>query len=552
MNLANLGITGLQAAQSRLQTAAHNISNAATPGYNRQSVLTQTAGAAPTAAGWIGRGVEVVSVKRAYDSFLYHQLMDSQVKGAALTTYSEQVSQVNNLFADRTAGIAPALQKFFDGIQAVASTPADGAARQELLGRASSLATQIRDANGFLDDQRQNVNTQIDTTVTQVNSHLESIRDLNRQITTARGITPGQQPNDLLDQRDQLVSKLGQLIDIQVFEQDGNINITVGNGQPVLGGDSVFPLAARPSAADPSRLAVNYTALDSSGNPMQIEIAGEFITGGQLGGLLAFRREVLDTVQNDLGRLAMGLAVAINAAHTQGDDLSGVTGTDFFSFDPPKVLNNSQNTGTVVLNVDFNLTDPNLSNALTNQDYRIDFDGTGYTVTSTPKGTAFALAGVPATFDGIAFDLASGTPVAGDSWIIQPTRHAAGSVGVVVTDPAKIAAAAVGAGVANGDNALAMAKLQTDKILGNGSVSPSESFAQIVNKVGVLTQRNTSAKEAQDALIQHNYAAQQAVSGVNLNEEYMNLQSYQEQFRAASRLIDVSATLFDTLLGISN
>lgn len=552
MNLANLGMSGLQAAQNRLQTAAHNIDNAATPGYNRQTVLTQTAGAAPTAAGWIGRGVQVVSVKRAYDGFLHHQLMDSQIKGAALTTYSEQVSQINNLFADRTAGISPALQKFFDGIQAVASTPADGAARQELLGRASSLATQIRDASGFLDNQHHNVNTQIDTTVTQANSYLESIRDLNRQITTARGITPGQLPNDLLDQRDQLVSKLGQLIDIQVFEQDGNINITVGSGQPVLGGDSVFPLAARPSAADPSRLAVNYTALDSSGNPMQIEIADELITGGQLGGLLTFRREVLDTVQNDLGRLAMGLAVAINAAHKQGDDLSGVAGTDFFSFDPPRVLNNSQNTGTAVLNVGFDLADPNLSNALTNQDYRIDFDGTNYTVTSTPKGGTFALASVPAPFDGITFALASGTPVAGDSWIIQPTRHAASSLEVTVTDPAKIAAAAVGAGVANGDNALAMAKLQTDKILGNGSVSPGESFSQIVNKVGVLTQQNTSAQKAQDALIQHNYAAQQAVSGVNLNEEYMNLQRYQEQFRAASRLIDVSATLFDTLLGLGN
>jgi flagellar hook-associated protein 1 FlgK len=449
-------------------------------------------------------------------------------------------------------GISPALQKFFDGIQAVASAPADSAARQELLGRASSLATQIRDANGFLDDQRRNINTQINTTVIQVNSYLESIHDLNRQIMTAQATAPGQPPNDLLDQRDQLVSELGQLVDIQVFEQDSNINITVGNGQLILGGDSVFPLVARPSAADPSRLAVNYTTLDGSGNPMRVEISDELITGGQLGGLLAFRREALDTVQNDLGHLAVGLAVAINAAHKQGVDLSGVAGADFFSFDPPKVLNNSQNTGTAVPDVDFDLTDPNLSSALSNQDYRIDFDGTDYTVTPTLKGATFALAGVPATFDGITFDLASGTPAAGDSWIIQPTRHAAGSLEVAVTDPARIAAAVVGAGVANGGNALTMAKLQMSKTLGNGSMSPNESFSRIVNKVGVLTQQNATAKKAQDALIQHNYATQQAVSGVNLNEEYMNLQSYQEQFRAASHLIDVSATLFDTLLGLRN
>src|SRR5699024_1446019 len=187
MNLANLGMSGLQVAQNRLQTAAHNINNVATPGYNRQSVLTQSAGAAPTSAGWIGRGAQAVSVERAYDGFLYRQLMNSQAKGTALTTYGDQISQINNLFADRTVGISPALQKFFDGIQAVASAPADSAARQELLGRASSLATQIRDANRFFDDQRRNINTQIDTTVTQVNSYLERIHDLNRQITIARG-----------------------------------------------------------------------------------------------------------------------------------------------------------------------------------------------------------------------------------------------------------------------------------------------------------------------------------------------------------------------------
>ncbi|MDN5936395.1 MAG: flagellar hook-associated protein FlgK, partial [Nitrosospira sp.] len=493
MNLANLGMLGLQVAQNRLQTTGHNITNVSTPGYSRQTVLTQTAGAASISAGWIGRGVQTVSVRRVYDAFLHHQLMDSQVKGAALTTYGEQISQINNLFADRTTGIAPALQKFFNGIQAVASAPADIAARQELLSRASSLATQIRSADGFFDDQRRHINTQINTTVTQTNSYLESIRDLNRQITTARGVASGQPPNDLLDKRDHLVSELGKLVDIQTFEQDGNINITVGNGQLVLGGDSVFPLAARPSDANPSRLAVNYTTLDSSGNPMQVEIPDEFITGGQLGGLLAFRREVLDTVQNDLGRLAAGLAVAINAAHKQGDDMSGVAGTNFFSFDPPKVLSNRQNTGTAVLNVGFDLADPNLSKALTNQDYRIEFDGTDYTVTSIPKGATFTLASVPTTFDGITFALASGTPNPGDSWIIQPTRQAASSLEAVITDPAKIAAAAVGAEVANGDNALAMAKLQTDNILGNGSMSPSEAFSQIVNKVGVLTQQNTSA-----------------------------------------------------------
>lgn len=557
MNLANLGKAALQAAQNRLQTAGHNINNAHTEGYNRQSVLVQTAGASATGAGWIGRGVQAVTVQRAYDSFLSRQMMDSQVKGAALKTYGDQISQVNNLFADRTVGIAPAIQKFFDGIDAMATAPADSAARQELLGRSSSLATQIRNANAFLDDQRNNVNTQITTTVTQVNSYLERINDLNQQITAAKATQPGHAPNDLLDMRDQAVSELSQMIDVQVFYQDDRVNITVGNGQVVLGGNSVFPLSARPSEADPSRVAVNFTMLDSTGGKIQIEMADSSITGGKLGGLLTFRSDSLDAVQNDLGRLAMGLAVTMNDAHKAGVDLAGDPGLDYFSFGAPHVMNHERNTGTAGLDVQFNLTDPNLSNALTNQDYRVNYDGTNYTVTTIPEGTTTPLAGLPATFGGVTFDVTSGTPAAGDSWVIQPTRNAAANLEVAITDPSKIAAAGYDnagnpLGSANGDNALIMAKLRTDKVLGNGSMSVNEAFSQVINKVGVQTQQNTTAQKAQEALIEQNYSAQQAVSGVNLNEEYMNLDQYQEQFRAASRMIDVSSTLFDTLLGLRN
>lgn len=235
MNLANLGLSGLAAAQSRLQTAGHNINNADTDGYNRQTVLSATGGATPTSAGYIGRGVQAVTVQRAYDNFLSRQLMQAQTAGASLVAYGTEITQVNNLFADRTVGISPALQRFFDGVQAVASSPADGAGRQELIGRANSLVTQINDANRFLDDQRGNINTQITTVVTQVNSYIDRVRDLNSQITIARATTAEHEPNDLLDQREQLVSELGQLVDVKVTEQDGVFGFSIGNGQVILG-----------------------------------------------------------------------------------------------------------------------------------------------------------------------------------------------------------------------------------------------------------------------------------------------------------------------------
>ncbi|HEY9572914.1 MAG TPA: flagellar hook-associated protein FlgK [Pusillimonas sp.] len=545
MNLSNLGLSGLAAAQSRLQTAGHNINNAATEGYNRQSVLVETAGAAATSAGYIGRGVQAVTVQRAYDGFLFRQLVNAQTTGASIATYGTEITQINNLFADRTVGITPALQKFFDGIQAVASAPADSAARQELLGRASSLVGQINDTNAFLDSQRNNINTQVTTVVTQINSFAERIRDLNTQITTAYATASQHAPNDLLDQRDQLVSELSQLVGVNVIEQDGSFNLTVGNGQILLGGDTVFPLHAQPSADDPARVVVAYSAPGPNGTTLKIELDESRIKGGTLGGLIAYRRDALDTVQNSLGRLAVGLATAVNELHKQGEDLSGVAGSDFFTLGTVKAIPGAGNAGAAVLNID--LTD---ANQLTGQDYRVERTATGYSVTSIPNGTTTALTGTTGTVDGVTFDFTGGAPAVGDSWLVQPTRAAGANLSLAINDPAKIAASGPGTGTANGDNALAMAELQTKKILGNNAMSLNESFSQIVNKVGVLTQQNATAAKAQATLIQQNYAAQQTVSGVNLNEEYVNLDRYQEQFRAASRLIDVSSTLFDTLLSL--
>ena len=168
MNLYKTALGGLNAAQAGLATTSHKINNATTVGYNRQRVMTSTAGAQATSNGYIGRGVQVDTVVRSYDSFLYKQLVGAQGSGAQLQAQLDQVSQVNNLFADRTVGIAPGLTNFFTSMNAVASKPADPAARQDLLGKANSLATQIRSAYTEMQNQREGLNTQITSTVEQL------------------------------------------------------------------------------------------------------------------------------------------------------------------------------------------------------------------------------------------------------------------------------------------------------------------------------------------------------------------------------------------------
>lgn len=562
MNLANLGLSGLLAAQNRLQTAGHNLNNASTEGYNRQTVLSQTAGATQTAGGYLGRGVLAVTVQRSYDNFISNQLTQAQSNGAALVSYGHEITQINNLFADPTVGISPALQRFFDGMDAVASSPADGAARQELIGRSGSLVTQINETNQFLKDQSNNINTQITTVVTQINSYVERIQDLNSQITVARATTANHEPNDLLDQRDQLAAELTQLVGVKITDQEGTFSVALNNGQLLLGGNVAYPLHAQPSAADPSRTAIAYTHRVAGNATVNIELKDSGITGGKLGGLLHYRNTTLDSVQNELGRLAVGLALSVNEIHKTGQDLSGVPGGDFFDLGPVKVISgfkNDPSSAMVGASFDTNPPAPDLPtapNALTGDDYRIDFDGTAFSITRLPNGSAVSL-GNNQVIDGVRYTLPDITSIpspvaAGDSWVIQPTRDAASNLKLAITDPGQIAAAASGAGSANGDTALELAKLRTGKSLGGGTLSLNEAFSQIVNKIGVMTQQNGTAAKAQASLIQQNYAAQQALSGVNVDEELINLDRFQDQFRAASRLIDVSSTLFDTLLSLRN
>ena len=553
MNMYKLALGGLNAAQAGLATTSHNINNATTVGYNRQRVMVSTAGAQATSNGYIGRGVQVDTVERSYDSFLYKQLVGAQGSGAQLQTQYNQVSAINNLFADRTVGIAPGLTNFFTSMNAVASKPADPAARQDLLGKANSLATQIRSAYTEMQNQRIGLNTQITTTVEQVNSYLTRIDDLNQQISLATGKAGGSPPNDLLDQRDQAVMELNQLVGVTTYEQGDKINITLASGgQALLSGNTIYPLQAVASSKDVGRTTIAYTLPAGAGKTVAVELNDTEVTGGSLGGLLQFRATSLDVMQSQLGQMAVGLALSFNAQHKQGLDQNGNPGTDFFGIGSPQGVPNAQNKSNASISGQFT----NLNN-INAKEYEISFDGTNYRVLRMPEGSQVyngPATGTPGTLNldsemGVTLTI-SEPPQAGDKWSLAPTRDAARDLTVLISDPYKIAAADTAGGDANGKNALKLAQLQNSKVLGNGTMSVNDMFGQVVNTVGVQTAQLKSAATAQANLITQKAAAQQAVSGVNLNEEYVSLSLYQEQYQASARIIDVASTMFDTLLGL--
>lgn len=444
-NLFSTGLSGLNIARTALLTTAHNTANVNTAGYSRQTAVIKTSSALATNSGFIGTGGVVTTISRSYDKFLTTQLSVAQSASEALSTYGSEINRVDTLLMDNTAGLPTLVQGFFTGVQAVANTPADTAARQQLLSAAEAMTNKFRSTDKYLTELNGSINQQIESSATQINAYAKQIATLNQQIGQLSAIAGGQPPNDLLDQRDELVSSLSKIVDVKVLEQDsGQYNVFIGSGQSLVLGNHSSSVSAVDSATDPTRKAIALVDFAGKTN----EVREGVITGGSLGGLMAFRAQTLTPTQNAIGRLAMAVSDAVNAQQNLGIDLSGALGKNMFTQASPGVFSNQRNTGDLQLNA--SVADVS---ALTTSDYAVTVGQQmvagvptlSYSVTrlsdqkaiGTYVGTDF-----PVTFDGVTLGQASGTANPGDSFLVQPTRYGARDMDVLVTDPAKVAAAA--------------------------------------------------------------------------------------------------------------
>lgn len=432
-NILSVAQSALNAAQVGVSTTGHNIANASTPGYSRQIVVQGSAGSQDLGFGFIGKGTEISAITRVYSNFLGEQVRNSQSSLSHLSAYHSQAQQINNLFADSSVGLSPALQEFFKGVQNLASDPGSVAARQSMLTSASTLASQFQSASGRLSEMQQSVNSQITSSIASINSYAQQIATLNNAIGAAMAGNAGKPANDLLDQRDQLIADLAQEVKVSVVRQGEDYSIFIGNGQPLVVGANAYKMVTTTSPTDQMRIQVGYV---SNGNV--INMAESSLTGGKLGGLLEFRSNTLDAAQNSLGRLAVGLATAFNTQHQLGQDRNGALGGAFFNVGAPLAVANTNNNGTMQMGAVISNPD-----ALTTSDYQVQYVGPGnYRVTRLSDGAITTSGTLPLTVDGVDFQVTSGTPAAGDIFLVRPTAAAATGFNVAITDPAKIAAAA--------------------------------------------------------------------------------------------------------------
>jgi flagellar hook-associated protein 1 FlgK len=444
-SIFGIGLSALAAAQQGLLVAGHNVANASTPGYTRQTIVQSTNPAQATGTGFYGQGVKVDTVSRAYNQFLSNQLTQAKTESSQLDTYYAQMQQINNLLADPNGnlGLSPALQNLFNGAQDVATNPSDLSSRQSMLSSGEVLVRRFQSLDSRLDEIQDGVNTQIKNSVSLINTYAAQIGKLNETIAKSENAARGQPANDLRDQRDELVNQLNQEIRANVVVQnDGSYNIFIGDGQSLVVGTQVFQLAAVASPDDANRLEVAHV---SGGNAAVIKESS--LDGGKLGGMLQFRSESLDAARNGLGRLAIGLAGTFNEQHQLGQDMHGNLGGDFFTVPSPMVTPSIKNTGNAAIAADITGF-----NNLTASDYSLRYDGANYTLTRLDDGTTQTFTTFPQTMDGVSLTLASGTMAAGDQFMVQPTRNGAGQIKVAIQDPSLIAAAApirTGAPLAN-------------------------------------------------------------------------------------------------------
>ena len=437
MSMFSIGLSGLNAAQNALNTTSNNISNVYTPGYNREiTVLNESRNNA---------GVRVADIERQFNTFVAAQLNNAKSQSTALETYNTQISQIDNLLADREAGLSPLMQNFFSALEDLASAPSDPAARQGVLGTADTLTAQFRSFDGYLQDLQSGVNGQIKDEITQINNTTSQIANINREIALSRAQL-GEAPNSLLNQRDQLISELNEKMNLRLNIQDGKTyNLSLPNGQPLVTGDTAYKLEAVTSPNDPQRMVVGYRE-GARGNGNLVSLDEGLITGGSLGGLMSFRSETLDKTQNQIGQLAASIALEFNAQHQKGVDLNGEQGQEFFSIGQSNAYYNTDNKGSAEVSATIDSAN---TSALRATDYTvrvINASTEEFEVIRKDTGEALeadewsfsdnvlSFAGVDVNFNDI--NLAQN----GDSFEIQPLRRAAGGMEAIVSDLDKIAA----------------------------------------------------------------------------------------------------------------
>lgn len=538
-NIYDVGTSALNSLQRAISTTGNNIANVNTEGYSRQEVAFASRTPGYVGGHSIGTGVEISSIRRAYDQFLTQDVRSRTSSSAYYDAYASTTSQIDNLMADPATSIASAMDKFFASMEAVANSPSSQPERQVMLSEAQTLANRFNYVDARLSKLAENANEQMVVHVVDINHYTQDIAQLNQQIVRLER-TPGGSPNDLLDQRDQAIEALSKLIRVDVRPQeDGSVNVFTDTGHRLVSQSSAanFTLSSAPQPDGPMRIYIS----GPGGNSTELT---DRSLGGQLGAALDVSTNVIDRARREIGLLAIGLTDTFNVQHKSGIDLNLDAGGDFFSsilpVTTPSVLNSGTTTASAAID---DVT------ALTGASYKVEYTDTGITVTNLTTNTSSDVVGTSITVDGVTITVTAFAGAAeGDTFLVEPTGRAAASMAVAITDTADIASANARGNVGDNRNMLSLIALRETNNLKDGTQSVYDIYNNAVAQVAVDTRSAKANAETETSLLRSVVDRRDGITGVNLEEEAANLIRYQQAYQAAAQIITTANDVFDTLL----
>ena len=449
-DLINIGISGLKTHQVGLSVTGNNVANINTPGYSRQEATFVDKPGESTGSGYLGQGASVDAIRRITSSFvLEQQRSDTTVYGEREAILS-QASAVDNLLASPSTGLTPSLSRFFESIQGASEDPTSIPQRQLLLTQAEGLVSRFQSLASRLEGMVSTINQQLKADISEVNALAKGLAETNLAITlasSAAGI--GQEPNQLLDERDELLRKLSEYVQLNVSEDtsSGVVSVYIGKGEPLVLGTTASELQAIQNPED-GRL--TDVAIVTNGVQQNIT---DSLTGGGIGGALSFRNGDLSGAINEIGRIAITLADTVNKQHAIGMDLDGNLGGPFFgdinseTLARSRVISNSENAPPIDQRISLDIVD---TSQLTIDNYELLFSGPNnndFSIVNSTTDTEVYRSVLSNVFpsrievDGFQLTFEQGTFKTGDRFTIYPTRTGATDISQEISRVEEIALA---------------------------------------------------------------------------------------------------------------
>ena len=275
MDMINIGYSGASTAQVELNVTAQNTANAMTDGYTRQVAITSTIGASSGSANSAGNGVQVDSIRRVSNQYQVNQVWYAASDYGYYSTQQGYLTQLEAVLSDDNSSLSGGFDNFFAALNAATTSPDDSALREQVISESGALALRVDNTLDYIDSQSSEIVSQEQAMVAQVNTLTSGIASYNQQITEAEA--NGDNASALYDARDQMVEELSGIMDVQVnIDDEGNYNVTLQNGQPLVSGQESSTLELETNADGTQSMSLTFAGTTSSMNTD---------TGGSLGAL---------------------------------------------------------------------------------------------------------------------------------------------------------------------------------------------------------------------------------------------------------------------------